>query len=181
MLWLFNLMTVRANRSQKDDNNDNNNVHTSSSFVSSFLPLSIGKPLPNSFECMSAPYSTTTSSSMLLTNLQNSRSTSSVGTIYADKHKGHGGSGLTEVSTGAGDTLALMVQAVDESTFSLRRHRHKTTALKSTRNQARVSTKCRTNSNASTGRDDARLDINEELAELKRKMLRLTTRTKDHQ
>jgi len=83
---LFNLMTVQANRSQKDD--DNNNVHTSSSFVSSFLPLFIGKPLPKSFECMSAPYSTTTSSSILLTNLQNSRSTSSVGTIYTDKHKG---------------------------------------------------------------------------------------------
>lgn len=63
---------------------DNNNAFTSSSVVSFLLPLFIGKPLPNSLECMSAPYSTVTSSSMLLTNLQNSLSTSSVGTIYTD-------------------------------------------------------------------------------------------------
>ena len=68
---------------------DGNNVHTSSSVVSVLLPLFIGKPLPNSLECMSAPYSTVTSSSMLLTNLQNSLSTSSVGTIYRQ----HAGSG----------------------------------------------------------------------------------------
>lgn len=69
------------------DGTSQNAAHTSSSFVSFRLPLFIGKPLPNSLEWMSAPYSTVTSSSMLLTNLQNSRSTSSVGTIYiGSKH-----------------------------------------------------------------------------------------------
>lgn len=65
--------------------NKKNNARTSSSFVSFLLPLFIGKPLPNSLECMSAPYSTVTSSSILLTNRQNSLSTSSVGTICTGK------------------------------------------------------------------------------------------------
>jgi len=41
---------------------------------------SVGKPLPRSSACTSAPYSTTTSSSMALTSLQNSFSTTDVGT-----------------------------------------------------------------------------------------------------
>lgn len=56
-------------------------MQTSSSSVKCLLPLLTGKPLPNSLEWMSAPYSTVTSSSILLTNRQNSLSTSSVGTI----------------------------------------------------------------------------------------------------
>lgn len=54
---------------------------TSSSGISFRRPSFTGKPLPKSLDDISAPYSTMTSSSMLLTNLQNSFSTSSVGTI----------------------------------------------------------------------------------------------------
>lgn len=55
---------------------------TSSSGISFRRPSFTGKPLPKSLDDISAPYSTITSSSMLLTNLQNSFSTSSVGTIW---------------------------------------------------------------------------------------------------
>lgn len=60
---------------------------TSSSPRSLLLPSFTGKPLPTSLELMSAPYSTMTSSSMLLTRRQNSFSTSSVGTIFEGKKK----------------------------------------------------------------------------------------------
>lgn len=58
---------------------------TSSSGSIFLRPSFTGNPLPKSFEEMSAPYSTITSSSMLLTSRQNSFSTSSVGTIYTWK------------------------------------------------------------------------------------------------
>ena len=58
---------------------------TSSSGSIFLRPSFTGNPLPKSFEEMSAPYSTITSSSMLLTSRQNSFSTSSVGTIYTRK------------------------------------------------------------------------------------------------
>ena len=60
---------------------------TSSSGSIFLRPSFTGNPLPKSFEEMSAPYSTITSSSMLLTSRQNSFSTSSVGTIYTWKRE----------------------------------------------------------------------------------------------
>lgn len=63
------------------------NYITSSSGDRFPLLLLTGKPLPNSLEWMSAPYSTVTSSSMLLTSLQNSFSTTSVGTICDNRCK----------------------------------------------------------------------------------------------
>lgn len=60
---------------------------TSSSGINFRRPSFTGKPLPKSLDDISAPYSTMTSSSMLLTNLQNSFSTSSVGTIWMKKKK----------------------------------------------------------------------------------------------
>lgn len=57
-------------------------IHTSSAGESLNFPFGMGNPLPKSFEAISAPYSTVTSSSMAPTKRQNSFSTSSVGTIY---------------------------------------------------------------------------------------------------
>lgn len=60
---------------------------TSSAGETLNFPLGMGNPLPNSFEAISAPYSTVTSSSMAPTRRQNSFSTSSVGTICMDKSR----------------------------------------------------------------------------------------------
>ena len=58
---------------------------TSSSGSIFLRPSFTGNPLPKSFEEMSAPYSTITSSSMLLTSRQNSFSTSSVDHLHMEK------------------------------------------------------------------------------------------------
>lgn len=60
---------------------------TSSAGETLNFPLGMGNPLPNSFEAISAPYSTVTSSSMAPTKRQNSFSTSSVGTICNEPTK----------------------------------------------------------------------------------------------